>query len=68
MKSSCRKNLEVFKVRYFISEHACPLRDRMLEKVQTTIEFISGPTTTKLSYHKRVHIPNDVIKDVISSY
>ncbi|XP_069145463.1 uncharacterized protein [Solanum lycopersicum] len=53
LKSSCRKKSDVFKVRYFNSEHTCPMRNRILTKVQATIGFISGVTAPKLVNHKR---------------
>ena len=64
LKSSCRKKSDVFKVRYFNSEHTCLMRDRTLTKVQATIEFISSVTAPKLVNHKRIHTPQDVIKDI----
>ncbi|XP_049392963.1 uncharacterized protein LOC125857421 [Solanum stenotomum] len=30
LRSSCRKKSDVFKVRYFNSEHTCPMRDMIL--------------------------------------
>ena len=64
LKSSCIKKSDVFKVRYFNSEHTCPMRDRILTKVQATIGFISGLTAPKLVNHKRIHTPRDVIEDI----
>ncbi|XP_049365247.1 uncharacterized protein LOC125830067 [Solanum verrucosum] len=52
MKASCWKNSDVFKVRYFNSEHTCPVRDRILTKVQATIGFVSSVTVPKLVNHK----------------
>ncbi|KAH0699937.1 hypothetical protein KY290_016336 [Solanum tuberosum] len=68
LRSSCRKKSDVFKVRYFNSEHMCPMRDMILTKVQATIGFISGVTTHKLFNHKRIHTPQDVIKDIRAIY
>ncbi|KAH0655229.1 hypothetical protein KY285_030111 [Solanum tuberosum] len=68
LKASVRKNTDIFKVRYFNSEHACPFRDRVLSKVQATVGFLSGVTTPKLVNHKRKHTPNDIIEDVRALY
>ena len=53
-------------MRYFNSEHTCPLRDMVLSKVQTTVGFDSGVTTPKLGNHKREHTLNDIIEDIRS--
>ncbi|KAG5592262.1 hypothetical protein H5410_042776 [Solanum commersonii] len=37
LKASVRKNTDIFKVRYFNSEHTCPLRDRVLSKDVTAL-------------------------------
>ncbi|KAG5607401.1 hypothetical protein H5410_028893, partial [Solanum commersonii] len=34
--------------RYFNSEHTCPVRDRILTKVQAIVKFVSGVTAPKL--------------------
>ncbi|XP_049387925.1 uncharacterized protein LOC125852236 [Solanum stenotomum] len=68
MKASCRKKSNVFKVRYFNSEHTCPMRDRVLTKVQATIGFVSGVTAPKLVNHKRIHTPKDRIADIRKFY
>ncbi|KAH0736956.1 hypothetical protein KY290_035661 [Solanum tuberosum] len=67
-RSSCRKKSDVFKVRYFNNEHMCPMRDRILTKVQATVGFISGVTAPKLFNHKRIHTPQDVIEDIRAIY
>ncbi|KAH0660247.1 hypothetical protein KY290_029773 [Solanum tuberosum] len=68
MKASCRKNTDVFKVRYFNSEHTCPVRDKILTKVQATVGFVSGVTVPKLVNHKRIHTPKDIIDDIREFY
>ncbi|KAH0779140.1 hypothetical protein KY290_005567 [Solanum tuberosum] len=68
MKASCRKNYDVFKIRYFNSEHTCPVRDRILTKVQATVGFVSGVTVPKLVNHKRIHTPKDIIDDIREFY
>ncbi|XP_049398079.1 uncharacterized protein LOC125862093 [Solanum stenotomum] len=68
LKASVRKNTDIFKVRYFNSEHTCPLRDRVLSKVQATVGFLSGVTAPKLVNHKKKHTPNDIIEDVRPLY
>ncbi|KAH0709100.1 hypothetical protein KY284_010527 [Solanum tuberosum] len=68
LKASVRKNTDIFKVRYFNSEHTCPLRDRVLSNVQATVGFLSGVTAPKLVNHKRKHTPNDIIEVVRALY
>ena len=68
MKGYVRKNSETFIVRYFNSEHTCPLRDEVLSKVQATVGFVSGVTAPKLGNHKRKHTPNDIIDDIRKMY
>ncbi|KAG5575775.1 hypothetical protein H5410_055909 [Solanum commersonii] len=48
LEAYVRKKLDIFKVRYFNSEQTCPLRDRQLTNVQTTVGFISAATIPKL--------------------
>ena len=55
-------------MRYFNSEHTCPLRDGILTKVQATVGFISVVTTCKLLNHKIIHTPNDVSDDIRKLY
>ena len=55
-------------MRYFNSEHTCPLRDRVLSKIQATVGFINGVTAPKLGNHKRKHTPNDIIEDIRAMY
>ncbi|KAG5575795.1 hypothetical protein H5410_055929 [Solanum commersonii] len=67
-KGFLQKKSDVFKVRYFNSEHTCPMRDRVLTKVQATVEFVSGVTAPKLVNHKRIHTPKDIIVDIREFY
>ncbi|XP_049378272.1 uncharacterized protein LOC125843082 [Solanum stenotomum] len=68
LKASVRKNTDIFKVRYFNSEHTYPLRDRVLSKVQATVGFLSDVTAPKLVNHKRKHTPSYIIEDVRALY
>ena len=63
-EGSCRKKSDVFIVRSFNSEHTCPIRDRVLTKVQTIVRFVSVVTTPELVNHKRIHTPKDIIDDI----
>ncbi|KAG5618307.1 hypothetical protein H5410_018131 [Solanum commersonii] len=63
-----RKKSDVFKVRYFNNKHMCPMRDRILTKVQATVGFIGGVTPPKLFNHKRIHTLQDVIEDIRAIY
>ncbi|KAH0709998.1 hypothetical protein KY284_011425 [Solanum tuberosum] len=66
--ASVRKKSDLFKIRYFNSEHTCPIRDRLLTNVKATAGFISVVTAPKLHNHKRIHTPNDVIEDIRALY
>ena len=55
-------------MRYFNSEHACPIRDGLWTIVQATVGFTSVVTAPKLHNHKRIHIANDVIEDIRALY
>ncbi|KAG5615769.1 hypothetical protein H5410_015593 [Solanum commersonii] len=65
---SVEKKSDVFKVRYFNSEHTCPMQDRVLTKVQATVGFASGVTASKLVNHKRIHTSKDIIADIGEFY
>nr|XP_025887254.1 uncharacterized protein LOC104647957 isoform X2 [Solanum lycopersicum] len=68
MKASCRKKSDIFIVRNFNSEHTCPMRERVLTKVQATVEFVSGVTAPKLVNYKRIYTPRDIIDDIREYY
>ncbi|KAH0732048.1 hypothetical protein KY289_003236 [Solanum tuberosum] len=68
MKASCRKKSDVFKVRYFNSEHTCPMQDMVLTKVQAIVGFVSGVTAPKLVNHKIIHTSKDIIADIREFY
>ncbi|XP_055800718.1 uncharacterized protein LOC129870128 [Solanum dulcamara] len=68
MKASCWKKSDIFKVRYFNSEHSCALRDRIFNKVHATKAFVSAFTAPKLVNHKRIVTPNDIREDIKSAY
>ena len=68
MKASVWKNSETFIVRYFNSEHTCPLKDMVLSKVKFIVGFVNGVTTPKLRNHKRKHTPSDIIDDIRKMY
>lgn len=46
-----QKNTEVFKIRCFNDVHTCPMRERMLNKVEATLSFVRGVTAPKLINH-----------------
>ena len=68
MKASCRKKSDIFIVRNFNSEHTCPMRERVLTKVQATVRFVSGVTAPKLVNYKRIYTPRDIIDDIREYY
>ena len=59
LKASVTKTWDIFKVRYFNSEHIYSLSDRVLSNVQYIVGFVSGMTTLKLGNHKKKHTPNN---------
>ena len=52
MKASCRKISDIFIVKSFNSKHTCPMRERILTKVQATVRFVSGVAAPILINHK----------------
>nr|XP_010327328.1 uncharacterized protein LOC104649562 [Solanum lycopersicum] len=68
MKASCRKKYDIFIVRNFNSEHTCPMRERVLTKVQATVGFVSGVTAPKLINYKRIYTPRNIIDDIREYY
>ena len=68
MKASCRKKSYIFIVRNFNSEHTCPMRERVLTKVQATVGFVSGVTAPKLVNYKQIYTPKDIIDDIRQYY
>ncbi|XP_027775064.1 uncharacterized protein LOC107027503 [Solanum pennellii] len=68
MKASCRKKSDIFIVRSFNSEHTCPMRERVLTKVQATVGFVSGVTALKSVNNKRIYTPKDIIDDIREYY
>ncbi|XP_010314417.2 uncharacterized protein [Solanum lycopersicum] len=68
MKAYYRKKSDIFIVRSFNSENTCPMRERVLTKVQATLEFVSGVTAPKLVNHKQIYIPRDIIDDIREYY
>ncbi|XP_047265782.1 uncharacterized protein LOC124897189 [Capsicum annuum] len=67
-KSSCMNESELFVIKTLVSEHSCSLRDRVLNNVVATTNFVSEFTTPKLINHKRIHTPADIIKEMKDVY
>lgn len=39
--------------------HTCPMRERILNNVESTLLFVSGVIAPKSINHKKSHTPND---------
>ncbi|XP_075076557.1 uncharacterized protein LOC107811219 [Nicotiana tabacum] len=65
-KASSFNKLELFKVREFIDNHTCPLKDKVYEQRQASSSLIGGMIRPKLTNHKRKYTPKDIIDDVKS--
>ncbi|XP_019237012.1 PREDICTED: uncharacterized protein LOC109217236 [Nicotiana attenuata] len=63
--SSINKS-ELFKVREFIDNHTCPLKDKVYEQRQASSSLICGMIRPKLTNHKRKYTPKDIIDNVKS--
>ncbi|XP_016549385.2 uncharacterized protein LOC107849021 [Capsicum annuum] len=68
MKASCMNESELFVIKIFVSEHSCSLRDRVLNNVVATSNFVSEFTAPKLINHKRIHTPADIIEEMKAVY
>ncbi|XP_019248453.1 PREDICTED: uncharacterized protein LOC109227710 [Nicotiana attenuata] len=65
-KASSINKSELFKVREFIDDHTCPLKDKVYEQRQANSSLIGGMIRPKLTNHKRKYTPKDIIDDVKS--
>nr|XP_009799301.1 PREDICTED: uncharacterized protein LOC104245397 [Nicotiana sylvestris] len=65
-KASSINKLELLKVREFIDNHTCPLKDKVYEQRQASSSLIGGMIRQKLTNHKRKYTPKDIIDDVTS--
>nr|XP_016451590.1 PREDICTED: uncharacterized protein LOC107776234 [Nicotiana tabacum] len=63
--SSINKS-ELFKVREFIDNHTCPLKDKVYEQRHASNSLIGGMIRPKLTNHKRKYPSKDIIDDVKS--
>ncbi|XP_047257550.1 uncharacterized protein LOC124889624 [Capsicum annuum] len=67
-KASCRRGIELFKVRFFQDVHTCPLKDHVFTQLQATVGFVSGFAALKLVNYKRIHTPNDIIEAIKNTF
>ncbi|XP_070007796.1 uncharacterized protein [Nicotiana sylvestris] len=65
-KTSSINKSELFKVREFIDNHTCPLKDKVYEQRQASSSLICGMIRPKLTNHKRKYTPKDIIDDMKS--
>ncbi|XP_016499822.1 uncharacterized protein LOC107818341 [Nicotiana tabacum] len=63
-KASSINKSELFKVREFIDNHTCLLKDKVYEQRQESSSLIGGMIRPKLTNHKRKYNPKDIINDV----
>ena len=50
----------MFRIRKFIDDHTCPLKDKVYEQRQATNNLIGGMIQPKLVDHKRKLMPKDI--------
>ncbi|XP_075097376.1 uncharacterized protein LOC142174885 [Nicotiana tabacum] len=65
-KASSINKSELFKVREFIDNHTCPLKDKVYEHRQASSSLIGSMIRPKLTNHKRKYTPKDIIDNVKS--
>ncbi|XP_019265438.1 PREDICTED: uncharacterized protein LOC109243000 [Nicotiana attenuata] len=65
-KASSINKSELFKVREFMDNHTCPLKDKVYEQRQASSSLIGGMIRPKLTNHKRKYTPKDIIDYVKS--
>ncbi|XP_019241826.1 PREDICTED: uncharacterized protein LOC109221842 [Nicotiana attenuata] len=65
-KASSINKSELVKVREFIDNRTCPLKDKVYEQRQASSSLIGGMIRPKLTNHKRKYTPKDIIDDVKS--
>ncbi|XP_019238246.1 PREDICTED: uncharacterized protein LOC109218340 [Nicotiana attenuata] len=65
-KASSINKSELFKVREFIDNHTCSLKDKVYEQRQASSSLIGGIIRSKLTNHKRKYTLKDIIDDVKS--
>ena len=54
----------MFRIRKFVDDHTCPLKDKVYEQRQATSNLIRGMIQPKLVDHKRKLTPKDIQQDV----
>ncbi|XP_070014705.1 uncharacterized protein [Nicotiana sylvestris] len=65
-KAASINKSELFKVRKFIDNHTCPLKDNVYKQRQACSSLIGGMIRPKRTNHKRKYTPKDIIDDVKS--
>ncbi|KAM6580868.1 hypothetical protein CsatA_004642 [Cannabis sativa] len=68
VRASTFKHTEYFKVRKYVKEHTCSLVVIMEDHRQANCNVIGELIKTKFTTIKRVHTPNDIIKDMLDDY
>ncbi|KAH0685366.1 hypothetical protein KY284_015919 [Solanum tuberosum] len=64
MKSSNINKSGMFRIRMFVDEHTCPLKDKVYSQRQATSSLVGGIIKPKLVDHKRKLTPNDIQVDI----
>ncbi|XP_069146939.1 uncharacterized protein [Solanum lycopersicum] len=64
LKSSSINKSGMFRIRKFVDDHTCPLKDKVYEQRQATSNLIRGMIQPKLVDHKRKLTPKDIQQDV----
>ncbi|KAH0633771.1 hypothetical protein KY284_036557 [Solanum tuberosum] len=64
LKSSSINKSGMFRIRKFVNEHTCPLKDKVYDQRQATSNLVGGMIQPKLVDHKRKLTPKDIQQDV----
>ena len=64
LKSSSMNKSGIFRIRRFIDDHTCPLKEKVYEQLQATSNLIGGMIQLKLVDHKRKLTLKDIQQDV----
>ncbi|KAM6541244.1 hypothetical protein CsatB_005691 [Cannabis sativa] len=68
VRASTFKHTDYFKVRKYVKEHTCSLEVIMEDHRQANCNVIGELIKTKFTTIKRVHTPNDIMKDMLDDY
>ncbi|KAK4363245.1 hypothetical protein RND71_018486 [Anisodus tanguticus] len=58
----------MFKVKEFVEEHTCPLKDKVFSQHQASSGFIAVVIKPIISNYKRKYMPRDIVDDVRNEF